>query len=97
MLNQTWAKAAGAALVVLTTATAPPEFAAAYHVQEHITSKGEQKCRAFRRVSSDTRELQSAHGGALPAGAQRRLEAELHHVRTMAPASLTARRCGVAL
>ena len=97
MSEKTWMAAAGAAFILLTTATAFPGFAAAYHLQEHVSSRGEQKCRAFRRVSRDARELQGAQGGAMSAGAQRRLERELRHVRAMAPASITARRCGVAL
>ena len=98
MSSQRWIRIAGAALVVATLAlTALPASSAPYHLQEHMTSAGAQKCRAFRRVSRDARALQGAQGGTLSPGAQRRLERELHKARAMPPASITARRCGVAL
>ena len=85
------------AAVAATLLMTPARSASAAHLQEHITASGEQKCQAFRRVSRDARALQSAQGDGLSAGAQKRLEQQLRRAHAMAPASLTARRCGVAL
>ena len=98
MSSTTRIRTAGAALLMAACVMAgPPVSAAPYHLQEHMTSRGEQKCRAFRRVSRDARELQGAQGGTLSSGAQHRLERALRRAKAMPPASITARRCGVAL
>ena len=98
MSSQMWMRMAGAALGMATLAlTAAPASSAPYRLQEHMTSRAEQKCRVFRRVSRDARVLQGAQGGRLAPGAQHRLERELRRASAMPPASITARRCGVAL
>lgn len=97
MSSKTRIGTAGAALFMLACVMAAPVSAAPYHLQEHMTSRGEQKCRAFRRVSRDARELQGAQGGMLSSMAQHRLERALRRAKAMPPASITARRCGVAI
>jgi hypothetical protein len=62
-----------------------------------LGAAGLEKCRAFGKVLSDTRELQASGGGALSKARRGRLDTELNAAKAMAPATLTPAQCGVPL
>ncbi len=97
------AGAAGAALALAVSAHAYEPAPIKQHARapgpafEHFGPDSLPKCRAFARVLHDTRMLQKAHNGRMPASARKRLERELKQARAMAPASTTPAKCGVPL
>ena len=88
---------ATAVLMAVASASASGPAAAQVAGEEHMSADGEAKCRAFRKVVQDTRELQQAHHGALPAAVRARLDHQLSAARHMPPHSLSALKCGTAL
>lgn len=94
---------AGAALAIAVAAHAYEPAPISQHARgpgpgfERFGPASLPKCRAFARVLHDTRMLQKAHHGRMPAAARRRLERELAHAKAMPPASTTPAKCGVPL
>lgn len=76
---------------------AGPALADRVRAETHMGPNAEAKCRAFRKVMTDTQALQTAHGGSLPTAARLRLQHELTRAHAKPPRQLTPRQCGLPL